>query len=258
MNNRISRENERIDEINFGIHLIQKTDGLTFGTDALLLSAFLRAEKNGRAAELGGGSGVISLLLLSLKKFAHIDCIEVQPDYAELIRRNAILNGMGDRLTAHAADIRDYIADGDRVGKMDAVFANPPYMPLTGSPNEREAKNIARHEVFGDIGDFCAAGARLLRFGGRFSVVYRPDRLIDLLAAMRDNRIEPKRMTFVHADSETPPSMVLVEGILGGKPSLKMTPPLMIYQNGKDVTPRTYTDLMKTISDTGSFPLPTE
>ncbi len=248
---------ERIDEINFGVRLIQKTGGLTFGTDALLLSSFLRAEKNGRATELGGGSGVISLLALALRKFEHIDCIEVQPDYATLIARNAALNGMEGGITAHAADIRDY-ASGPHIGQMDTVFSNPPYMTCTGAPNERYEKNIARHEIHGGINDFSLAAARLLRFGGRYAVVYRPDRLVDLLASMRQHRIEPKRMTFVHADRETRPSMVLVEGILGGKPSLKITPPLIIYQDGRDVTPRRYTAIMKTISKTGEFPLLTE
>ncbi len=245
---------ERIDTVNFGIRLIEKIDGLTYGTDALLLASFLRADTEGRAAELGGGSGVISLLALALQKYKQIDCIEIQEAYAELITRNAALNGMQDRLTAHASDIRDYAAPGTRCGSMDAVFANPPYMSVSGAGNAHKEKNIARHEVFGGITDFCAAAARLLRHGGRFSVVYRPDRLIDLISAMRAHRIEPKRMTFAHADTETPPSVVLVEGILGGKPSLKITPPLIIYRDGRSVTPRIYTEAMQAISDKGCYP----
>ncbi len=247
-------ESERIEAVNFGIRLIEKTNGLTYGTDALLLASFLRADKEGVAAELGGGSGVISLLALALGKFRHIDCIEIQKPYADLIARNAELNGMSDRLTAHAADIRDFAASSSRCGSMDAVFTNPPYMPSSGASNAVPEKNIARHEVFGGIGDFCAVSARLLRYGGRFSAVYRPDRLIDLITAMREHRIEPKEMIFVHADAKTPPSMVLVEGILGGKPSLHIAPPLIIYRDTREVTPRVYTATMQTISDAGLFP----
>lgn len=248
---------ERTDTVNFGIRLIEKVSGLTFGTDALLLASFLRAEKNSVAAELGGGSGIISLLSLALDKFRHIDCIEIQESYADLIARNAEENGMSDRLTVHAADIREY-AVGERCGRMDAVFANPPYMPLSGAANAFPEKNIARHEVFGGIEDFCAVAARLLRYGGRFSVVYRPDRLIDLITAMRAHRIEPKEMILVCADAKTPPSTVLIEGILGGKPSLKVLPPLIVYRHTREVSPRVYTDTMQCLSETGKFPFRSE
>jgi len=58
-------KDERIDEVNDKISLIQKPDGLTFGTDALLLAGYV-AGKYRVGAELGGGSGIISMLLLAL------------------------------------------------------------------------------------------------------------------------------------------------------------------------------------------------
>ena len=244
---------ERLDEINHGIRLIQNTNGLTFGTDALLLAAFLPCTPLGAAAELGGGTGVISLLVLKTRALSHIDCIEVQQDYAALIARNAALNGLGDRLSVHAADLRDYAAPGERCGRLDTVFSNPPYMPPTGKENRAPEKQAARHEVFGGISDFVRAAARLLRYGGRFFCVYRPDRLIDLLAALRENRLEPKRMTFVHADGQTPPSMVLVEALSGGKCSLRVTPPLFIYRD-HDARPREYSAAMQYVLDEGKFP----
>lgn len=245
--------NERLDEVNHGIRLIQNTDGLTYGTDALLLAAYLPTTPIPAAAEFGGGSGIISLLALTTRQIAHIDCIEVQPSYATLISRNAALNALSERLTTHAADIRDYAAKGERCGKMDVVFANPPYMVPSGAQNRTPEKQAARHEVFGGIADFANAAARLLRFGGRFFCVFRPDRLIDLLCALRENKLEPKRMTFVHADEKTPPSMVLVESLAGGKSGLRMTPPLFIYQNHTDY-PRAHSEEMETILESGVFP----
>ena len=91
----------------------------------------------------------------------------------------------------------------------------------------------------------------MLKYGGTFAAVYRTDRLIDLICAMRDNNIEPKRMTYVYANSHTRPSMVLVEGRLGGKPSLDLTAPMIIY---KDKSHTEYTDDMKYIMENGSFP----
>jgi tRNA1(Val) A37 N6-methylase TrmN6 len=242
---------ERLDEVNHGIRLIQNTQGLTFGTDALLLAAFLPRTPVEKATELGGGTGIISLLALKTKRISHIDCIEVQAPFAKLIARNAALNGLDDRLTSHAADLRDYTAVGERCGKMDVVFANPPYMVSSGKENRAPEKQAARHEVFGGIADFVTAAARLLRYGGRFYCVYRPDRLIDLLAALRENKLEPKRMTFVHADNATPPSMVLVEALAGGKSSLRVTPPFFVYRSAGA---RIYSEDMQTVLDSGHFP----
>ena len=83
--------------------------------------------------------------------------------------------------------------------------------------------------MFGGIYDFCRAADRCLKFGGKFFCVWRPDRLSDLMDAMRKNHLEPKRMTFVHADTSSVPSTVLVEAKKGAAPSLILTPPLILH-----------------------------
>ena len=224
-------ENERLDEVNDRLRLIQKTDGLTFGTDALLLAAFIR--KKGRLAlELGGGSGIISLLLATRERFDFIRSVEIQPSYAALISRNTTLNGLTDRLESICADIRDHNALGEH-GSYDAVFSNPPYLTTdSGFPCAGDAKNTARHEANGTIYDFAAAAAAMLKYGGTFYTVYRTERLADLLSACRAHRLEPKRMTFVHARASLPPSMLLAEFRLGGKSGLEITRPLILANDG--------------------------
>jgi tRNA1(Val) A37 N6-methylase TrmN6 len=121
----------------------------------------------------------------------------------------------------------------------------------SGRANALSKKNAARHEVFGTIYDFCATASRIVKFGGTFLTVYRPDRLIDLIHALRENSLEPKRMTFVHADTDMEPSMVLTEAKRGGKCGLYLTPPLIIY---KDNTHSEYSSDMQYIMENGSFP----
>ncbi len=219
---------ERLDTVNDDIRLLQKSAGLTFGTDALLLASYIQEKPNARALELGGGSGIISLLLLARKKAAHITVSEIQPDYAALIARNAALNGMQEQLTVLTGDLRALTPAPDD-GSFRYVFTNPPYMKPTGLLNREEAKAIARHELHGDIGDFCRVAAAKLTFGGHFYAVYRPERLTDLLEAMRRADIEPKKLTLVHADVAAPPSLVLVMGRRGGGASLVCTPPLILH-----------------------------
>lgn len=239
--------NERIDEVNDKLSLIQKTDGLTFGTDALLLAGYISGKyKNG--AEFGGGSGIISMLVLIREKIDRVTAYEVQEDYAELISRNAELNLLSDRLRSVCCDVRGL--DSDEC--FDIVFTNPPYMKSDGGKNNTSgAKSIARHEICGSIGDFCRAAAKKLKYGGAFYAVYRPDRLADIFSAMRENGLEPKRVTFVHANSQKEASMVLIEAKRGAKSGMMLTPPLIIYDSEDNAK---YSTDMNFIMENGSFP----
>lgn len=244
---------ERLDKVNEKITLIQKKDGLTFGTDAFLLAAYIKQQRNARAAELGAGTGIISLLLAAREKLGHIFAFEIQKDFYEISSRNVEFNCMQDRIDVVQADVRD-IKPASFGGELDVVFTNPPYMRTdSGKRNESDRKYIARHEVCGGIDDFCAAAYRLLKHGGKFYCVWRPDRLTSLIASMRANRLEPKSMVFVHADGQSEPSMVLVCATKGGNEGMKIAPPLFIYDFHSSGSAREMSERAKEIYDTMSF-----
>ena len=246
---------ERLDVVNESIRLIQKKQGLTYGTDAFLLAAFIRPMPRVRAVELGGGTGIASLLAVTKNKVADVCAVEIQKDFAELIGRNAAINGLADRVVPLCADLRE-ITPSDVGGEIGLVFSNPPYMRCdSGKRNERDEKYIARHEVMGGIADFCEAAGRLLQTGGRFVTVWRPDRLTELLYALRNARFEPKRMTFVHADALSEPSMVLTEAVKDASPALRISAPLLLYRPQHDgETARKLTPEAQRIYDTCAFP----
>ena len=222
--------NETLHEVNEHIKLIQRKDGLTFGTDAYLLSAYIRPKKSAVAVDLGSGTGIIPLLCLAREKASRFTAVEIQPAFGELIERNAALNGFPDRLTSLCADVRE-ISAATVGGEVDLVTANPPYMaPASGARNTADEKHIARHEVCGGVKDFCAAAGRLLKHGGRFCCVFRPERLGDLFEGLREAHLEPKRMTMVQATYASLPSMVLVEAVKYASPSLLVTPPLCLWE----------------------------
>ena len=116
-------DNERLDYVNDSLSLIQRTDAVTFGTDALLLAAYAD-RRGGRGLELGAGTGIISLLLLSRGKIDSAVAIEAQADFAELTRRNTELNGLAGRLLSVNSDLRFYKS----ADTYDIVYTNPPYM----------------------------------------------------------------------------------------------------------------------------------
>ena len=248
--NNILLENETLTNVNENIKLIQRKNGLTFGTDAFLLASFLKEQKNGVALELGGGTGIISLLSATRGKFKKIYCAEIQPEFAEVISRNVKLNSLEEKIVPICADVREL--KSAHIGcEVDAVFSNPPYMKAdSGKRNEHDEKFIARHEVCGDIGDFCACAKRLLKHGGFFYCVWRPDRLVDLICAMRENNLEPKEMCFVHANTKSAPSMVIVKAKKGAASGITVIEPLFLNE---DDNPKALTERAKKIYEECNF-----
>lgn len=240
-------------KINENLTLSQYNRGLTFGTDAYLLAAYVSGGSKKCAADLGSGTGVISLLCQSRDKFSHVYAIEVQESFARLIEQNTKENQFDGKITAIHSDLRD-IRSADTNGELDCVFSNPPYMKAdSGKRNQHDEKFIARHEVFGGIEDFCACAYRLLKHGGKFCTVWRPDRLTDLLCALRANRLEPKVIIFVHAYPSAPPSMVITEAVKGGASGNKLYPALYLSDSLEDSKKSILSADAKTIYDTCSF-----
>jgi tRNA1Val (adenine37-N6)-methyltransferase len=122
-------DDERLDKINEKLTLIQKKQGLTFGSDTFLLSAFIKEQKHARAADLGSGTGVAALLCATKGKFKKIYAIEIQKSFCELIERNVELNGLSDVISTVEKDVRD-ASPTDTDGELDAVFSNPRYMKV--------------------------------------------------------------------------------------------------------------------------------
>ena len=244
---------ERLDHVNENLVLIQRRNGLTFGTDAFLLSTFCRPARRAKCADFGCGTGIIALLLAARGTYAHIFGVEVQETFAELARRNTQISGFSDTVSVLCRDLRT-LSPADFGGELDVIVANPPYMRVTsGFSSPHDEKQIARHEVLGGIGDFASAAAKCLKYGGKFYTVFRPDRLDALLAALRAAGFAPKRMVFVHDHAAKEPSMVLTEAHLGGAEGLVILPPLMLHESDgtgvkKELSPRA-----QAIYDTGVF-----
>lgn len=209
------------------------------GTDSFLLSDFVRPKlkKGARVCDLGAGIGLIGLLLLNYCPEMTVQNVELQPEAIAMARRNAEENGLQEKMLLHHGDLRA-LRGVLPAGETDLVVSNPPYFRQNSGGKATGALRLAaREEATCTIEDVCAAAAYLLRWGGTFSLVYRPERLTDLLCAMRENAIEPKRIRFVEKQAGLPPILVLVEGRRGGKPGLIYDAPLAVYhENGRETT----------------------
>ena len=249
--------NQTTIKINEGLTLTQNKNGLTFGTDAYLLSAFTQTlpySSSGKVmADLGSGTGIIPLLCAEKKRFSKIYAVEIQESFASLIEKNAEQNGFSDIISPVCCDVRELkaITLGEEV---DFVCSNPPYMKDgAGKRNTYDEKYIARHEVYGEINDFCACAKRILKHGGKFLSVFRPDRLEDLMVALRENNLEPKRQVFVCAHPKAEPSMVLTEAVKGANPGMRVTRMLFLSDSAEDYINNIQSDDAKAIYDSCSF-----
>ena len=87
-----------------GYRLIQDRAHFRYGTDAVLLADFCRPDKSAPAADLGAGTGALSILLLAGAKAARVDAVELQPRLCDMARRSAQLNGLSARMAVYEAD----------------------------------------------------------------------------------------------------------------------------------------------------------
>ena len=214
-----------------GYHLLFRDDLVKPGTDSFLLADFTapRLRKNLRVCDLGAGIGLIGLLLLNQCSDMTVHNVELQEASAQMAQRNIEENHLEEHMLLFHNDLRA-LKGVLPAGSMDLVVTNPPYFKQnSGGKAQGDIRLAAREEATCTIEDVCAAAGYLLRWGGTFTIVFRPERLADLICALRASGIEPKRIRFVEKQSGCPPILVLLEGRRGGKPGLIYEPPLVIY-----------------------------
>lgn len=209
--------NERIEDLQCdGLKIIQNKNLYTFTSDSVVLANFVKIKSKENALEIGVGSGVISILLSKKQKFKHITGFEIQKDMFELANKNLELNNLSDKITLindDLANYKKYLKDGS----FDVVFSNPPYKREgSAKDNENKSKAIARHEKSLPLDTLTKVTSKILKFGGRFYVVYDADRSCELISSLMKNNLEPKRMFFTE-NGKGKSILVVIEAVKGGK-----------------------------------------
>ena len=229
------KKGERIDDLHrCGYMIIQDPNRFCFGIDAVLLTGFAKVKADEVLLDMGTGTGVIPILLEAKTECEQFVGIDIQDESVDMAKRSVYMNGLEDRIFIQQADIKE-LGNIFKAGSFDVVTCNPPYMNSGGGMvSEYTPKAIARHEILCSLEDVMYSASQMLRFGGRFYMVHRPNRLVDIFTLSRKCNLEPKTMRIVHPYLEKEPNMVLLEFTKGGKPLLKVEPPLIVYlMNGE-------------------------
>lgn len=215
-----------------------------FGTDAFLLADFSKYRQKDKVCDLGTGCGIIPLIMQKSRPPQIIYAVDIQESAIEQLKLG-IEKSEIENIVPICADLKN-LWNNAPLGQLDLVTCNPPYKALkAGFESEITAQRIARHEIMCNIDDVCKSAEKLLKFGGRLCICNRPERLSDVLFAMKNHNIEPKRLRFVSKNPHEAPWLFLVEGKKGSKPFMQVEKQLYIRsENG-------FSDELQKIYDTG-------
>ena len=213
------------------LKIIQRKDMFNFSLDTVLLANFCTINKNVKKIVDFGTNNAAIPLILSTRTNKDILGIEIQKEAVELAKKNITLNKLDNQIEIVHADINEYVKNASKVG---LVICNPPFFKVDeeSNLNENEFLTIARHEIKIDLERIIKSASVILDNRGRFSMVHRPDRMIEILDLMQKYEIEPKRIRFVYPKVGRESHVLLVEGIYKGKKGLKIEPPL--YAHNED------------------------
>ncbi|GLC90377.1 tRNA1(Val) (adenine(37)-N6)-methyltransferase [Lysinibacillus piscis] len=232
------KDDERLDYLLAeNLRIIQSPSVFSFSLDAVLLSKFVNVPHHkGKMVDLCSGNGVIPLFLSARTK-GHITGVEIQPRLFDMAERSIRYNQLEGQIQMVLGDVKE-IPQQLGIEKYDVVTCNPPYF-LAHEASDRnisEHHAIARHELYLTLEEAIQSASRLLKQGGKAAFVHRPGRLLDIVTAMRANRLEPKRIQFVYPKEGKEANTLLIEGIKDGKPDLKILPPLYVYKEDNEYT----------------------
>ena len=221
---------ERVDDLQNGYYVIQNPEKFCFGMDAVLLSGFAKIKKDERVLDMGTGTGIIPVLLKSKTPGEHFTGLEIQEECAEMAQRSVAYNNLEQDIDIVCGDIKE-AAEIFGAASFHAVTSNPPYMiGQHGLQNPYMAKAIARHEILCTLEDVVSQAAKVLKDRGRFYMVHRPFRLVEIFQVLTMYKLEPKRMQLVYPFKDREPNMVLIEALKGGNSRITVEKPLIVYE----------------------------
>ncbi len=212
------------------LKIIQRKDMFNFSLDTVLLANFCTITKDVKKIVDFGTNNAAIPLILSRRTNKPIIGVEIQKEAVELAKKNITLNNLDDQIEIIHSDIKEFVNDSIKVG---LVVCNPPFFKVDedSNLNDNEFLTIARHEIKINLEEIIKSAAKILDNRGKFAMVHRPQRMIEILNLMQKYDIEPKRIKFVYPKYNKESHILLVEGIYKGKKGLKIEPPLYAHND---------------------------
>ena len=213
------------DLYDYGYKILQNSDYFKFSLDSMLLAKFVNINmSDSKLLDFCTGNCPIPIILSNSIK--NIVAFEVQKEIYELGVESLTLNNINNvkLINDDIKNIGNYYEEG----YFDIITCNPPYFKVIGSSriNDNSVKAIARHEILIKLEDIVSLAYKFLRDKGKLYIVYRPDRLMELLKLFDKYKFGVKKLQCCYNNSESLSSMILIEAMKNGHDDLKILAPL--------------------------------
>ena len=229
---------ERLDDI-LGykdLSIYQNSDYFSFSLDSIILANYSNIRlRDKKIVDFCTGNAVVPLILSKRTK-SKIYGVEIQEKVFELAKKSVEYNNLEEQIILINQDVVDFAKEN--INKFDLVLCNPPYFKVDKKSvvNESQEKRIARHEVMIDLEKLCDSAKKVLKDNGNFYLVHRSERLMEILELLRKNKLEPKKIKFIHESINKESTLVIIESQKCGKVGLKIEEPLILYNLDKSET----------------------
>lgn len=213
------------DLYDYGYKIVQKSDYFKFSLDSMLLANFVNINMaDSKLLDFCTGNCPIPIILSNSIK--NIVAFEVQKEIYELGDESLTLNNINNVKLIND-DIKN-ICNYYEEGYFDIITCNPPYFKVINSSriNDNNVKAIARHEILIKLEDIVSLAYKFLRDKGKLYIVYRPDRLMELLKLFDKYKFGVKKLQCCYNNSDSLSSMILIEAMKNGHDDLKILAPL--------------------------------
>ena len=142
----------------------------------------------------------------------------------KLMEKSVKLNGLEDIVIPVNKRLEEA---SDMLGRgfADVIVCNPPYIQKENAVHrDITVKNVAVNELLTSFENVVESAEKLLKFGGKFYLVHRVDRLVDIMATLRKYKLEPKKLNIIYPKENFEPVVFLLEAHKGGKAGLRVAP----------------------------------
>ena len=213
------------------LKIFQNTDWFSFSIDSVLLANFVKVNPNSKIIDFCTGNAPIPLFL-STKTSTNLIGVELQEEICELALKSIKINNLEKQIQIINSNVK-HLPKLFETDTFDLITCNPPYFKYnkSNSINDNKIKAVARHEIELSLNDIFKVSKKILKNNGRIALVHRTDRLMDIIVAMKENNIEPKRIKFIYPFLDSNSNLVLVEGSKNGKPGLVVEKNLIIHNS---------------------------
>lgn len=219
--NELVYADERLDDLGNGISIIQKPSAYCFTSDSVLLANLVSANKKSTVIDLCSGSGIVGILVNLKCSPKRTICVELQNYLADMCERSIKYNGLANMEVQNIDIRRSHEVLGREIA--DIITANPPYYRLNeGQISEDERISIARHEIKLNLNELISSANNLLKYGGRFYVVYRADRLAELITTLSAYKLEPKELICIQPTAKKETDTILVVAKKGAEKGIRV------------------------------------